>query len=417
LVLAALGVPPQARPAEAFQWPAPGRAKVVETVTIDDRRAFELDYFVEVDPLPATGAPGFRVQITDVSRRTIGARQLGDGERLAGVGHALRPRWTLANDGRKLDSNEIEEAERVSVGMAAAAAAGAVSDPEPEQVRYHAAAIARSHADHLWRLWHGLWTELPNVSGESLPRRLELQTAAELLETSFTVAEVADRELAPDEIRLRARYGAAPEYPLPALQPDFLLLEALHERDPEHWAVKPGLDYARIETVVHARLARTTRAPLEVISTSTLTGRTGERPRLLTVTRRFDFTWLEALDQRDRYAPSDRPWAEFPEPATNPDGTRDPSYRRIRSPPYPAAEFAARLEGEVMVKVEVDRDGRPATPVVATSSGNANLDAAALAAVLEWRFFPKLLRGEPVPESVLVPVNFSLGAAQRTQSD
>lgn len=55
-------------------------------------------------------------------------------------------------------------------------------------------------------------------------------------------------------------------------------------------------------------------------------------------------------------------------------------------PTYPPAARRAGEEGTVRLKVLVDEKGRPKDVSVATSSGFARLDEAAVAAVRKWRF-------------------------------
>jgi protein TonB len=84
-------------------------------------------------------------------------------------------------------------------------------------------------------------------------------------------------------------------------------------------------------------------------------------------------------------------------------------YASVSRPPYPAAAALRGAEGEVLVRVLVGLDGRPARAVLARSSGDRDLDRAALAAVRGWRFRPALSDGAPVAAWVEVPVVFRLG--------
>src|ERR1043166_4328544 len=75
---------------------------------------------------------------------------------------------------------------------------------------------------------------------------------------------------------------------------------------------------------------------------------------------------------------------------------------------YPAALYARKVQGNVMLKLFIDRDGR----VIADStridepSGYPELDSAALRGASELRFIRAKLHGEPIPESVLFPAYF-----------
>lgn len=82
-------------------------------------------------------------------------------------------------------------------------------------------------------------------------------------------------------------------------------------------------------------------------------------------------------------------------------------------PRYPSASRRAHEEGTVMLKVLVSPDGRAQDLMVATSSGFARLDDAALATVKRWAFLPAKQAGRPVSAWVLVPVTFELGDSPR----
>jgi protein TonB len=69
-----------------------------------------------------------------------------------------------------------------------------------------------------------------------------------------------------------------------------------------------------------------------------------------------------------------------------------------------------RLEGVVVLSVLVRQDGRVEDARVASSSGAAVLDDAALAAVRTWIFAPATRGGRPVESVVEVPVKFALRA-------
>lgn len=82
-------------------------------------------------------------------------------------------------------------------------------------------------------------------------------------------------------------------------------------------------------------------------------------------------------------------------------------------PRYPSASRRAHEEGTVMLKVLVSPDGRAQDLMIATSSGFARLDDAALATVKRWAFLPAKQAGRPVSAWVFVPVTFELGDSPR----
>lgn len=73
-------------------------------------------------------------------------------------------------------------------------------------------------------------------------------------------------------------------------------------------------------------------------------------------------------------------------------------------PVYSQEAMAARVEGEVVLEVVVDEDGR--VPDARIVKSIPLLDQSAIDAVKQWRFVPARLNGEPVP--VIVQVHFAL---------
>ena len=77
-------------------------------------------------------------------------------------------------------------------------------------------------------------------------------------------------------------------------------------------------------------------------------------------------------------------------------------------PVYPARERANHIEGEVAMKAVIDEKGRVRKVAVAQSSGNKNLDRAALDAVTQWTFQPATLHGEPVAVYYVLTLSFGI---------
>jgi len=84
------------------------------------------------------------------------------------------------------------------------------------------------------------------------------------------------------------------------------------------------------------------------------------------------------------------------------------AYLNNPKPEYPAFARRMRMEGMVMLKVLVSRQGAALKVEVAHSSGYEILDQAAAGAVRNWRFVPARHGDSPVDEWVQVPVAFSL---------
>jgi len=77
-------------------------------------------------------------------------------------------------------------------------------------------------------------------------------------------------------------------------------------------------------------------------------------------------------------------------------------------PIYPRAELARGIQGETLVRLRIGSDGSPIEIKLERSSGNVNLDRAALDAVRKWRFAPAQQAGVPVEVDATVPVKFSI---------
>ena len=75
---------------------------------------------------------------------------------------------------------------------------------------------------------------------------------------------------------------------------------------------------------------------------------------------------------------------------------------------YPKASMRNHEQGTVLLRVHVDREGRPIAIDLVRSSGHDRLDRAARESVRGWRFRPVQRNGVAVPASGLVPVAFSL---------
>jgi protein TonB len=85
---------------------------------------------------------------------------------------------------------------------------------------------------------------------------------------------------------------------------------------------------------------------------------------------------------------------------------REPVKVRHVAPEYPALAVAARVEGRVLLDCVIDEDGRVSSLTVLKS--HPLLEAAALAAVQQWRYRPTLLNGTPVSVLLTVTVEFHL---------
>lgn len=79
-------------------------------------------------------------------------------------------------------------------------------------------------------------------------------------------------------------------------------------------------------------------------------------------------------------------------------------------PPYPSTERNAGVEGTVSIRLLIGTDGSVEDVTVTSSSGNANLDNAAVAACRKWRFTAaKNSSGLPVRCYASIPIIFKIG--------
>lgn len=85
-----------------------------------------------------------------------------------------------------------------------------------------------------------------------------------------------------------------------------------------------------------------------------------------------------------------------------------PAYLKNPAPIYPQEARRLGQEGLVVLEVNVDRKGKPASVKVKESSGHDLLDHAALRAVRQWTFAAARIGELPVEATVNVPVRFKL---------
>lgn len=78
-------------------------------------------------------------------------------------------------------------------------------------------------------------------------------------------------------------------------------------------------------------------------------------------------------------------------------------------PPYPSAERNAGIEGTVTIRFLIDQNGNVEDVTLINSSGNGNLDNAAVSAGYKWRFSPaKSKTGNPVRCYANIPITFKI---------
>ena len=87
------------------------------------------------------------------------------------------------------------------------------------------------------------------------------------------------------------------------------------------------------------------------------------------------------------------------------------AYADVPAPPYPPMARKRNWEGDVLLRVRVDENGKPVAVEIQKSSGHRLLDRTARDHVLRrWRFQPALIDGRPVQAWALVPLSFRIEA-------
>jgi protein TonB len=89
-------------------------------------------------------------------------------------------------------------------------------------------------------------------------------------------------------------------------------------------------------------------------------------------------------------------------PSSNADYLNNPA------PAYPALSRRLGEQGRVVIRVLIDKDGKPQQGDIGQSSGYARLDQAALRAAMDWRYVPGRRDGLAQDMWFNVPIHFAL---------
>jgi len=79
-------------------------------------------------------------------------------------------------------------------------------------------------------------------------------------------------------------------------------------------------------------------------------------------------------------------------------------------PVYPEKFLLATQEAKVFLNIRIDEYGKVVGTSISKSSGDAELDQAALKAVKTWRYLPATKGGKPVPITIRQPIAFTVRA-------
>ena len=77
-----------------------------------------------------------------------------------------------------------------------------------------------------------------------------------------------------------------------------------------------------------------------------------------------------------------------------------------RGPIYPPGPARRCIDGKVMLRLSIDSEGIVRKIEIDHSSGNRQLDDAAISAAATWRFTPERRNGVPVDSVMLFPISF-----------
>lgn len=257
--------------------------------------------------------------------------------------------------------------------------------------------LAQYEAAARWRSWVGLWQPDPIRAGWWAALG------------GGAPAAIATETLPDGGQRRTARYrldAAGPPLAVPLGSGFWLALEL---RDPAHplLHVATPLDTAVVEIATFAP-GEDWPARVEVER------RLGPDPqgRHWIVRQELTLAWRAADAPEPPPLSDDSPWIEHAAPPMDASGNREPYYRHSRPPTYPPTSRAARFGGSIELRVAIDAEGAVTAVTPRSSTGVPELDDVAVAAVREWRFWPRLEAGRAVPSELVVPVAFRIRDAK-----
>jgi protein TonB len=89
--------------------------------------------------------------------------------------------------------------------------------------------------------------------------------------------------------------------------------------------------------------------------------------------------------------------------------THPPEYLTKQAIRYPPLAANNGMEGSVIIRIKIDKQGKVRAMQIDKSSGSALLDSAALESVSNWTLKPARRKdGKPVSSTVRIPIRFSI---------
>jgi TonB family protein len=132
----------------------------------------------------------------------------------------------------------------------------------------------------------------------------------------------------------------------------------------------------------------------------------GEKPIIVIATAKFKFVLSDDNQAANGVVPELGPGRETPQRVRVSSGVAAGLLVRKVQPSYPSDAREAHIQGVVLLRATVSKEGEIAD--VQVISGPRELAPAAIEAVRQWRYKPYLLMGEPVEVDTQIQVNFQL---------
>ncbi len=89
---------------------------------------------------------------------------------------------------------------------------------------------------------------------------------------------------------------------------------------------------------------------------------------------------------------------------------KEPQFINQVKPVYPEIARKAGIEGRVVLRVLIDKDGKPQKAQILKNPGTDIFDEAAIASVMQSSYSPAIQNGRPVKCWLTVPIKFTLSA-------
>jgi protein TonB len=89
---------------------------------------------------------------------------------------------------------------------------------------------------------------------------------------------------------------------------------------------------------------------------------------------------------------------------------KEPQFVNQVKPVYPEIARKAGLEGRLVVRVLIDKDGKPQKAQVVKSTGIEAFEESAIDAVMKSSYSPAIQNGRPVKCWMTIPIKFSLNS-------